>query len=309
MRALSLIALYVPALLFGQDGSKGVHVQLDQQSIRIGEQALLTIHADANTSGIVWPVIGDTITRHIEVVKDHGVDTLQASGNNGPRLVRSLTLTAFDTGYWAIPPFRMQVGARTVETDPLLLHVTGMEVPKGARPADIPPIHEANPDPLIWLVDHWTWVTGVLLLGAIAAAIVILLGKRKVKEVVVEAAALPPLHERVLAAFDTLERERLWQHGDHKAYHSRLTDLLRGYIEERYNIPALESTTDELMHELRVSPLTSEQQGLLGNMLRLADMVKFAKALPAPEENEQMITSARRFVFGTAPTIFHEARA
>lgn len=165
-------------------------------------------------------------------------------------------------------------------------------------------------DPLLWALDHWIWITGVALTALVAVASVLFMRRRKraPAEPVVEVPPVP-LHERVLAAMDALERERLWQLGEHKAYQSRLTDLVRGYIEERFQVPALERTTDELMKELRVSPLTMEQQALLGNMLRLADMVKFAKALPAPQENEQMLISARRFVLDTANTIAHEARA
>ena len=75
-------------------------------------------------------------------------------------------------------------------------------------------------------------------------------------------------------------------------------------------MPALESTTDELLHELRVSPLNTDQQNLLGNMLRLADLVKFAKALPSPQENEQMMANALRFVQETAaPTTDHAPRS
>ncbi|MBK6343000.1 MAG: hypothetical protein IPF41_10550 [Flavobacteriales bacterium] len=101
----------------------------------------------------------------------------------------------------------------------------------------------------------------------------------------------------------------LWQQGQHKAYQSRLTDLLRGYIEARYQVPALERTTDELMHELRVRPLEKRAQVLLGNMLHNADMVKFAKALPSPQENEQLMASARRFVMATAETDPAHAKA
>jgi hypothetical protein len=98
-----------------------------------------------------------------------------------------------------------------------------------------------------------------------------------------------------------LEDQRLWQQGDHKAYHSKLTDILRGYIEERYQVPALESTTDELIKELRVSSLPTEQRDRLENMLRLADLVKFAKTLPSPQENEQMMAGGIQFVETTAP--------
>jgi hypothetical protein len=78
-----------------------------------------------------------------------------------------------------------------------------------------------------------------------------------------------------------------------------VTDTLRGYIEERYSIPALERTTDELLHALRVSPLSPEQYQMLANMLRTADLVKFAKAVPTPSENEQLLQAARDLIRAT----------
>ena len=140
---------------------------------------------------------------------------------------------------------------------------------------------------------------------------ILLVRRLRRKQPLVQAPVIElPLHERVLQQLAALDKERVWQQGDHKAYQSRLTDLLRGYIEERYQVPALESTTDELLHELRVSPLNTDQQNLLGNMLRLADLVKFAKALPSPQENEQMMANALRFVQETAaPTTDHAPRS
>ena len=109
-----------------------------------------------------------------------------------------------------------------------------------------------------------------------------------------------PLHERILQQLRELGSEKVWQQGDHKQYHSRLTDLLRTYIEERYRVPAMESTTDELLRELRVSAMNREHQQHLRNMLELADMVKFAKAVPTREENEMMMHGAIRLVQETA---------
>ncbi|MFZ1693871.1 MAG: hypothetical protein WAT74_11780 [Flavobacteriales bacterium] len=170
-------------------------------------------------------------------------------------------------------------------------------------PADIKPIHRLPFSPLWWAMQHWTWIAGALATALLVALIVFLVRrKREPAQEAIPQEERVELHQRVLAQLDALERERLWQQGLHKPYQSRLTDLLRGYIEERYEVPALERTTDELLLELRVSPLSSEHQALLGNMLRAADMVKFAKALPGPQENEQLMASARRFVIATAST-------
>jgi hypothetical protein len=101
---------------------------------------------------------------------------------------------------------------------------------------------------------------------------------------------------------DALEEQRLWQQGEHKAYQSRITDILRSYIEARYLVSALERTTDELMAELRVSALPVDERIRLENMLRAADLVKFAKVVPTALEHEQLLVSARQFVQATAPS-------
>ncbi|MBK8500308.1 MAG: hypothetical protein IPL52_16185 [Flavobacteriales bacterium] len=300
MRIAAVIGALVTLGAMAQSGSP-VSVLLDHDTIPLGGRAMLTIVVDGQGSPVAWPVIGDTLNAHIEVVGMGGIDTTAEM-----QLVRKLALTSFDSGYWAVPPFTFTIAAREVESEALLLHVQGVRLDSAAVPADMKPIHEP-PFSMLWFMRaHWEWfAAGGAMVLAVALVLLVLRRMRR-KQPAQEAPVMDvPLHERVLAALDALDRERLWQQGEHKAYQSRLTDLLRGYIEERFQVPALERTTDELLYELRVSPLNTEQQNLLGNMLRLADMVKFAKALPSPQENEQMMSSALRFVRDTMPT--HDA--
>jgi hypothetical protein len=85
---------------------------------------------------------------------------------------------------------------------------------------------------------------------------------------------------------NNLEKRELWQKGAIKEYYSELTDIARNYIEEAIDIPAMESTTSELIAGLRkaslkkkmkVSPETLEN---LERVLMQADLVKFAKSKP-----------------------------
>lgn len=302
MRILCVIASLSPLLLAGQQGS-AVHAQLERPDIRIGEQVIMRLHAPADGPAVIWPVIGDTLSAMIEVVHDGGIDTVETDGTGSPSATmatRALALTSFDTGYWAIPPLKFKVGTAEMETEPLLLHVQGVPVDSTGTPRPYEPLIEP-PFSLMWFIsDHWPWFAGIGALAVIAALIMLLL-KREKKPAAPAPEPEIALHVRFLAALDALAQERLWQQGEHKSYQSRLTDLLRAYIEERYGVPALERTTDELMLELRVSPLSSDQQQALGNMLRLADMVKFAKATPTAQENEQMMVNAQRFIQETAP--------
>lgn len=304
MRIVAAIAL-LPAFAFAQTDAL-VTVRLQPDSIPLGGRSLLIFEVDGIGASVAWPVIGDTINAHIEVVHDSGADTTTEM-----RLVRTLSLTAFDTGFWAVPPFQFTIGSKEILSEALLLHVRGVELDSTAAPKDIKPIHEPPFSMGWWLRQHWPWVAGVAACGLAVFAVILLVRRLRRKQPLVQAPVIElPLHERVLQQLAALDKERVWQQGGHKAYQSRLTDLLRGYIEERYQVPALESTTDELLHELRVSPLNTDQQNLLGNMLRLADLVKFAKALPSPQENEQMMANALRFVQETAaPTTDHAPRS
>lgn len=309
---LLITLLLVSTLSFGQVGDGRIQVQLDKPSIRIGEQATLSIHGNADGPIIEWPTFPDTLSGRIEVLQVGELDTIPGDGQyggTGDLVRRELKLTAFDTGYWAIPPLSFRIDGRTVETEALLLHVQGERLDSAAVPRDIGPIVELPFSLVWWARQHWTWLVGGA--GTLLAVLALLLFLTRIKKP--RPSALPeptplPLHERTLAQLELLSQQRLWQNGDHKGYQSALTDILRSYIEERYRVPALERTTDELLHELRVSPLTTEQQGLLANVLRLADMVKFAKALPSPQENEQMMTVAVRFVRETATTGTHASQ-
>lgn len=292
MRRLSFITSLAATAAFAQPAP--VEVRLDSTTIRIGEQVDLRINVVLGPA-VTWPAIGDTLAPHVEVVHDHGVDTLDVEGTT--RQVRRLRITSFDTGYWAIPPFHLQVGGHAVETGAMLLHVQGVALDSTLA---LQSIHDILPVPFslaLWIEDHWTWIAGGAALTALAVALVLWLRRRKptaTEQVVHPMEA--PLHERALQALNALEKERLWQQGLHKEYHSRVTDILRGYIEQRFQVRAMEHPTDELLQDLRVSPMGTDQRTLLANMLRMADMVKFAKALPGPHENEQLMASAVRFI-------------
>lgn len=281
-----------------------VRARLDTAVIRIGEQAVLTLSLelrDAAGAPVQWPTVADTLMRKVEVVGRSAIDTLPSGPDRDHTLLaQRLTITSFDTGFHAIPPFLFTLDGREVSTEALLLEVRSMPLDSARTVRAARSIIEPPFNLLFWMQEHAVWWGGAVALLALAAALWWYLRRRPKAPPMAIPTVEEPLLDRTLKALRTLEGERLWQHGQHKAYHSRLTDLLRAYVEERFTVQALERTTDELLQELRVSPLAPEQQQQLANMLRLADLVKFAKAIPAPAENEQMMAAAIRFVESTA---------
>jgi hypothetical protein len=280
-----------------------VSASLDTNAIRIGGVATYTlaVHLPTGVSAaeVVWPTITDTLTRNLEII-DHAVrEDVDSAGTVGLRC----RITSWDTGTWAIPPSKVIVKGRTIESPALVLQVitTPVDMRSPPRPLrDIP----AMPFSLqAWLLMHVETLLVAITVLLLLAAVFRHFRKRaeRPRPTVTPAPMTIPPHVRCLEALDALERQRLWQQGEHKAYQSCITDLLRGYIEARYQVCALERTTDELMAELRVSPLPVDERIRLENMLRAADLVKFAKAVPTASENEQLMASARQFVQATAP--------
>jgi len=109
---------------------------------------------------------------------------------------------------------------------------------------------------------------------------------------------LPP-HEIALQALEELKNEKLWQKGLIKEYYTRLTDILREYIEVRFNIRAIELTTWEILQSFKNSTISRNDKEMLSEILELADLVKFAKALPVPSENDKSMTDSVGFVNNT----------
>ena len=92
---------------------------------------------------------------------------------------------------------------------------------------------------------------------------------------------------------------KLWQNGKFKLYYSSLTSILKVYIVGRWGVGALEMTTDEIMVALQSIEMPNESRSNLIQIMRTADMVKFAKAQPEAEENEANFTRAYYFVENT----------
>jgi len=211
-----------------------------------------------------------------------------------------LMVTGFDSGEFVIPPFQVSIVPKSgapyqLTTGQLNILVQTLDVDT-TKP--IKPIKGIMIVPTSWLDYIWYIVGGVVLL----AIILIFALRRKPKPV----QALPPpppepLHVRTLAALDTLERQGLWQRGEVKEYYVQLTDILRGYIEAQFGVPAMERTTDELTAAARQHPVLCRHADTLHMILSTADMAKFARAQPMPDEHVAALRATRAFITATVP--------
>jgi hypothetical protein len=286
-----------------------VNATLDSNAIQIGQQVKLKLSIQYRVDkgkqvNVSWPQVTDTIRKEIEVVGQTKTDTI--INKNDPflfTLEKTLYITSFDSGYWAIPPFKFIVNADTngILTDPLLLQVNTIAVDTTIAIKGIKPPYEESYSWLDWLKDNMYVVYGGL--AAILLIIIIFFVTRyykKVKpvEIIVEAPKIPA-DVIALEKLEKLNEEKLWQNGKLKQYHIAITDILREYIEGRFKIQALEQTTDEILFGFRNVAIDDDSRKKLKAILILGDLVKFAKEQPLAHENEMCMQNSYDFINGT----------
>ncbi len=281
---------------------------LDSSKIRIGEQVKLDIYVsyDANQKDlkIQWPSIGDTITEKIEVISVSPIDTTIPDQRKPNFLLQhqQLIVSAYDSGYFAIPGFKFVLNndtAHATYTDMLFLEVHTVPTDTSAsKIKDIkPPFAERFN--WKWYLSTIYWSIGGLLFLVAVILITIYYTKRNKQQIIEPEKPKVPPHITALAALEKIKTEQIWKEEKIKEYYSSISDAVRLYIEERFNVNALESTTDEIMTAFRSQVVDKESKDKLQQLLMLSDLVKFAKQFPIEDEHNFTLQNAFDFINGT----------
>ena len=246
---------------------------LESDTIALGDQTTLSI-----------PFAGDSLPMldlgKIEVVEQH-LDT------SSHTLLS--TVTCFEPGeHWLhIGPY-----------DSLPLVVTDVEVDTTtAEIRDIAPIQRVPYT--FWELFRW-----VLLAWAVAAVGIVvwyLIDRRKRRGSIFahhEPVDTRTPEQRALDGLEELRQSHLWQSGQVKEYHTRLTDIVRQFIEEATGIRATEMTSGDIVSSVQRLAFSEATQDIeqLRSIFTTADLVKFAKSEPLPHEHEASMTAAVAFV-------------
>lgn len=277
---------------------------LKNSSIKIGEQTEIQLELRF-TAGqkVMLPNLQDTITKFIEVVRVSDLDTTFDEEDISIQLItQTITITSWDSGFHAIPPFTFKVGKDTIKSQANLLEVKSVALEAEADIKDIKQHLEVPFSLSDWLLAHKLEL-GLSLLAVLLLVIGILLYLRYRKKPKTEAIEVPKEAADVLALkqLEALEQKALWQNGQVKEYYVSLSFILREYIGNRYQLHALEHTTVEIMLLAeRLPKLNKELKEKLKETLLLADLAKFAKQKPLASENEKAIKHAFTIVKETA---------
>lgn len=285
----------------------------DTNSILIGEQINISLKTTYTVNegaiSIGFPTLYDTINQYVEIVNKTKIDTLIPNKEEPYTFLQEqiITVTSFDSGYYAIPPFLFVVNNDTIATEPILIEVQTMPIDTAQAIFDIKGIIDEPFSITDWLKDNWWWLVAILVFVIIIIWVIKYLKNRKPAEIVEEIVPQIPEHIIALEKLEKIRDEKLWQSGKVKLYHSHISEILREYIENRYQVNALEETTSEILHGLRLQNISPELMNKLTQTLTLADLVKFAKEQPLANENEMSIAAAIEFV-NTTKLIITESK-
>jgi hypothetical protein len=241
----------------------------------------------------------DTLTGKIIILRRDPRDTV-ISPDGSMTITDRYLITSFDTGTYRIRPFYAEI----IAGDSILRYYSDDSHLKILRPDITPPdttdvIFDIVPPrgAPVTFAEILPW----LVIAAIAAVVLYLLARflprNPLRRFVRPQTPPEPAHVIALRELQILHGEELWQKGEIKEYYSRLSDILRRYIDNRFGISSPELTTDETVRMLQKALVTTrDQMTLVKELLSLSDMVKFAKYTPETEVHESTFDDGVRFV-------------
>lgn len=277
-----------------------VSAQLDSSDIMIGDQVGLTLFVNHNPGVEIDRIDWEPLDKVKEIeVLDYGTLNTVAEGSE-ILLEQKLTLTSFDSGYYYIPKisvFYKNNGTTGIaKSDQLALLVNTIDAQSDTT--QIAPIKDIVKEPLKF-VDALPYLGGLAGLGLLVSLFFFLSKRKNKQEEPSRPEIILPAHEVALNRLEDLKRAKLWQQGKIKEFQSELTFVIREYLENRFEMPALESTTNEIDRLFKTMEIEEDWKTELLAIFRTADMVKFAKAIPDIKIHDEGIKKAERFVIET----------
>lgn len=312
VRYISLLLIVIFAGAVKTYASPSIKARLDSTSILMGNVTTLHLEvtqdkgksggfplfAGKNDRGYVG-VCGDSV----ELRTDYKRDTVEI-GSGKIRIDYHIPVQSFDSGFYQLPQFVYLCGKDSLKSNTVSLKVIPVAVTADAKISDFAPpadpeggsIFDYFPD---WMVDYWYLIVLTLLLVGL---IIYAYRRYKDKGYILPKKPAPLPYDVAMKELRKLKDLNLWEQGMEKEYFTRLTDILRVYLDNRFGINAIEMTTPEILKRLSENPAIKDKRDYIRNILDTADYVKFAKVRPLPEDNIAAYDSAKRFVEETKPS-------
>lgn len=258
---------------------------------------------------INWNELKDTLNKSVEVISRSEIKEQPIDNSSDILLTQHLTLASFDTGYVEIPSIGIKyyksakdTNVYTSYTDYMYIYVepAAIDTTMAYRPIKMP--IKQN----ITFEETAPFVGGGIILAGLVLLIIYII-RRSRKKTNTEEEEVKPQIPAIITAREKmaqLKESNLWQSGKYKDYYTDLTGIAREYLEGQFNIDAIEMTSDEILDEVRKIQLDNIIFSKLQNTLITSDLVKFAKAIPSPAENENAFKDINSFI--EESFVFHQ---
>jgi len=298
LTSLSIIII-VLVTLNGQDVK--VSAAFDTSRIYIGDQINYIVIVE-QPSGLPLSLkpVKDTLCKNIEILSGPVVDTTSLPGER-LKYVNKFLITSFDTGIYAVPPFYAEINdegsIRRFHSDYSFLEVMRVKIAPQDTAAKIFDIIKPYRAP-ITIGEILPWALVAIAAAALVWSIIKLVRRLRRKKSKPDDVINPdPAHVIAFRELEKLREEQLWQKGEVKQYYSRLTEIVRQYLENRFAVYSLEMTTSETLEALiKTGFKRDESYTRLKSVLNGSDLVKFARYKPEPSENEKNYQDSWQFV-------------
>jgi hypothetical protein len=305
MRKLFIILTAFIFVAFPAEGQEiKVTATFDSSRIFIGDQVHYTLTL-IKPSGVPASLktLKDTLCKNIEIVSGPSADSLMMP-DKMMKITRKYLVTSFDSGFYQVPPVYAEIkdegGIKRFYSDYSPLRVMRVKIAPPDTTVKIFDIIKPYRAPVTF-GEIFPWIIALVLVAAIVWGAVIFFRKLKKNKMGDEPVINPdPAHIIAFRELEKLKEEQVWQKGELKYYYTRLTEILRKYLENRYGVFSLEMTTSETLEALlKTGFKKDEYYMLLKTILNGSDLVKFAKYKPDPAENEEHFDNSWRFVDST----------
>jgi hypothetical protein len=297
-----ITVLFIMFLLFFPAGGQDVKITsaFDSARIFIGDQIKFTVTVDKPEGlNLALPAFIDTITNHIEILAGPFVDSSRQNGRM--RIIQKYLVTSFDSGRYHVPPvfaeMKNESGLKRFYSEYSLLEVIRVKIAPADTAAKIFDIIKPYKAP-VTLGDILPWVLIAFVVAALVWLAYRYIKKHKASDHETEVVIIPdPAHIIAFRELEKLRDEKVWQKGEIKLYYTRLAEILRQYLENRFRVFSLELTTSETLDALYKTGFKKDATyNQLKGVLTSADLVKFAKYTPEPSDHESVFNESWKFV-------------
>lgn len=299
-----LISLLLPAAA-NAAGPVTVKASLDSAYLLMGKQTLLKVNVvqDAGSTGHFITNNGDTLTSEVEIIKQLPTDTTDL-GSNRQEIQRQMIIQSFDSGLYTLPPFVYVNGNETIASNQLVLKVIPVPVDTLTTIHDYAGV--ASPNTKIWdylpdfVVNYW-WIFLIVIIIAAATYVWFKYFKGKKQLPLMPKKKEIPPYELAMQELTKLKGEKLCENGQEKIFYTRLTEILRVYLDKRFGINAMEMTSTQILARIKENETARPAAQVMRQILEMADFVKFAKVRPMPDDNQKAYNGAVKFIEDTKP--------